>query len=63
MSFVVLFMSYFMRNSFTVDDLGLLLAVLAVLILIPVFIRHAAPFFALIAMEIVRDTLFRRNLN
>ncbi|KAI0295210.1 hypothetical protein BC826DRAFT_1104328 [Russula brevipes] len=67
MSFVVLFICYlmrnFMRNGITVDDLGMLLVVVAVVILITVVIRRAACLLALIAMEIVRDTLFRRNLN
>jgi hypothetical protein len=82
MFFVFLIISFFMRNGFTVDDLGLILVAVAVLILIPFpfFIRHAAvgtfrSFYGrmpltqskllqslatLIAMEIVRDTLFRR---
>ena len=42
MDFASLIISHFMRNGFTVDDLGLLLVVIAVVILITGVIYHAA---------------------
>lgn len=42
MSFAFIIISHFMRNGFTVDDLGLLIAVVAVLILITRLIYRAA---------------------
>jgi ABC-type glycerol-3-phosphate transport system permease component len=42
MFFVCFLISYFVRNGFTVDDLGLLLAMAAVIILIMVVIFRAA---------------------
>ncbi len=42
MSVVCLLISHFIRNGITVDDLGLLLAISAVMILITGVIFHAA---------------------
>jgi len=42
MDFVLFIISHFMRTGFTVDDLGLLLVVVAVVILITGIIYHAA---------------------
>jgi hypothetical protein len=42
MFFVCFLISYFVRNGFTVDDLGLLLAMVAVIILFMVLIFRAA---------------------
>lgn len=42
MSFVFIIISHFMRNGFTVDDLGLILVVVAVIILITGVIYRAA---------------------
>lgn len=42
MFFVCFLISYFVRNGFTVDDLGLLLAIVAVIILFMVVIFRAA---------------------
>ena len=42
MSFAPIIVSHFMSNGFTVDDLGLLLAVIAVVILITGVIYHTA---------------------
>lgn len=42
MSFAFVIISHFMRNGLSVDDLGLLIVVVAVIILITGVIRHAA---------------------
>ena len=42
MSFLLLIISHFLRNGFTVDDLGFLLGVIAVIILITGVIYRAA---------------------
>lgn len=42
MDFALFIISHFMRSGFTVDDLGLLIVVVAVVILITGVIYHAA---------------------
>lgn len=62
MFIVCLIISYFVRNAFTVDDLGLLLAMMGVIILITAVIFRAVRLLAwmMIPTE-YRNELLRRN--
>ncbi|KAI0000969.1 hypothetical protein BJV77DRAFT_1063530 [Russula vinacea] len=64
MDVVFLLVSLFIGNEFTVDDLGMLLVMVAVVILIMGVIYRVAHLFAWMIIPVaLRDELLRRNLH